>query len=190
MTARRPMLSAFAVIGLIGIVVALAAFALAVLREGAGPGPPPLELPPRPTGRQMDYDWAVQTLDGEQIEVEDFRRRPIFLNFWATWCPPCVAEMPSIESLYRRMGDAGVAFVLVSNERPQAVRDFAGRHDLTVPLYTAQDIPPALAPRAIPTTYLVSPRGEVVFEQTGSAGWDDESVVEFLTALAAQGEPQ
>lgn len=62
---------------------------------------------------QREYDWQLETIDGQKVNLNDFRGKTIFLNLWATWCPPCLAEMPSIQKLYDQYKD-NVAFVMVT----------------------------------------------------------------------------
>ncbi len=189
MTARRPLLTWFAAVGLIAVIAAAAAYALMVWRTRVRLQPPPVELPPRPTGLEMDYGWAVKTLDGERIEMAEFRGRPLFLNLWATWCPPCAAEIPHIDALYRRMEGRGVTFLAVAVDSTEPVRRFVAARDLAVPVYVADGpLPAAIRPTDFPATYVVSAGGEVVFRHTGIARWDDASVVEFLEALAQEPE--
>jgi thiol-disulfide isomerase/thioredoxin len=156
-------------------------------RKGGRRQLPPASLPDEPesTGLKMNYDWTVQTLDGEAFSLKETEGRTLFLNFWATWCPPCVAEMPAVQSLYEKTRDLDVAFLLVSEEGPQKARRFVQQRELTVPVYTApQGVPPELRTGAIPTTYIVSPEGDVVHKHVGAAQWDAEPVVRFLNRLA------
>jgi thiol-disulfide isomerase/thioredoxin len=67
-----------------------------------------LQPPPFPVEAKMDYNWRLQGLDGKALDVRKTKGKVIFLNFWATWCPPCVAEMPSIQRLYEVMRSEGI----------------------------------------------------------------------------------
>ncbi|MHC4788193.1 MAG: TlpA family protein disulfide reductase [Planctomycetota bacterium] len=168
------------------LVLAAVAYTVISLRRDRTVLPrPPVELPPQPTGRTMDYDWAVVDMDGNVLEVAEARGRPLFLNIWATWCPPCRWEMPAIDSLYREAKDEGVVFLPVARESAEIVREFGRERGLEVPLYVVKGHwPPELEPRAWPTTYVVSPAGQVVLRHEGAAQWDDENVVELLRVLA------
>lgn len=73
------------------------------------------------------YEWQLYTLDGEQISLADLADQPLFINIWATWCPPCIAELPYIEDLYEQYGKQ-VRFLLVSNEDPEIVTAFTEKH--------------------------------------------------------------
>lgn len=65
-------------------------------------------------GKTADYDFMLVDANGRQQPFSDFEGKVVFVNFWATWCPPCVAEMPDIHELYQEMKDEDIAFVLIS----------------------------------------------------------------------------
>jgi thiol-disulfide isomerase/thioredoxin len=85
-------------------------FAL-VLQPPTFPG----ENDPSDQGR-ADYDWTLVSLSGEPVSFSTFRGRTVFMNVWATWCAPCVMEMPYIERLHRSLEGSQIAFVVVSQE--------------------------------------------------------------------------
>jgi thiol-disulfide isomerase/thioredoxin len=148
-----------------------------------GPKRPPGDLSPpalsAPRGTfQADYDWSLTDRDGRTLSLAEFRGRPIFLNVWATWCGPCVAELPAIERL---------AFLAVSTEPLETIRAFAQEKKLTVPVYQGADPPPPIfQTEGIPATFLIAPDGRIATAQVGSTQWDDPSVVAFLEKLVAQ----
>jgi len=96
-------------------------FALDGFDFGGGGGLRPPELP----GEHIaSLDWTVKTLDGTVVNLaEHAGDKTLFLNFWATWCGPCVAEMPSIEKLYSQFG-SDMAFVCVSGEQAETIKKF------------------------------------------------------------------
>lgn len=172
-------------IGIIVVVLLVLGTVMYVARIAGRQKGSDLEWPPTPTGQTMDYDWTVRDLEGQPFDMAETRGKVLFLNFWATWCPPCVAEMPSIQRLYDHLQGEGIAFVLVTNEEPEPVRQFLERHDYTMPVYVAGGpVPRGLQPRAIPTTYIVGPDGKVMLKHTGAMEWDAPRVTEFLENLA------
>lgn len=82
-----------------------------------------------------DFSWKLVSPDGKLIEFEEFRGKVVFLNFWATWCPPCRAEMPDIQRLYEDYEDR-IAFILVTQEDPVNVQSFIEDKGYSVPFYT------------------------------------------------------
>jgi thiol-disulfide isomerase/thioredoxin len=143
-----------------------------------------LEVPSFPSTTLANYDWSVQTLDGHDFRIADVRGKVVFLNFWATWCSPCVAEMPSIQQLYDKLKDEGVVFVCVSNEETSKVSRFAKEKGFTFPIYTMRGaLPPVFKTRGIPSTFILSPGGKIAFQHVGSAKWDDVKSIDFMRGL-------
>jgi thiol-disulfide isomerase/thioredoxin len=143
-----------------------------------------LQPPPFPTQTRMDYNWRVQGLDGKELDVGKSKGKVVFLNFWATWCPPCVAEMPSIQSLYEEIKSEGIDFICVSDEDTSTVSKFVKEKGFTFPIYTlVGEKPQFFNTRAIPTTFIISQDGQIVFKHVGAAKWDDKSSIDFIKRL-------
>lgn len=155
-------------------------------RSGGPSGVPRLE---RRSLGPFDYAWSATTLDGETVDVADLRGRTIFLNVWAPWCPPCRAEMPSIQRLYEQVAEDGVAFLLVYRESPEDARRVVESMGLDLPVHHVREFPADWGVRAYPTTFVVAPDGTVVLRHTGAADWDAEPVAEFLRELAPADAP-
>jgi thiol-disulfide isomerase/thioredoxin len=131
-----------------------------------------------------DYDWALKELDGRPATLAPYRGKTVFLNIWATWCPPCVAELPSIARLAGTPGLEQVAFVCVSVDRDaETVRRFLQGKGWPLTVLHATDAPPVFATEGIPATFLIAPDGRVAASVIGGAEWDDPSVVAFLQGL-------
>jgi thiol-disulfide isomerase/thioredoxin len=144
-----------------------------------------LQAPALPVSK-WDYDMALTDLDGVAVESRTFSGKVLVLNFWATWCAPCVAEMPSLERLAEATSDAGVVVACVTQEPGEAVRSFLEKRGLDVPAYVlADDVPNCFASRGIPATFIIDKKGAVALRHMGAAAWDDAAVVEFVRGLAA-----
>lgn len=134
-----------------------------------------------------DPGWELRTLRGEPFRLGDLRGRPVFVNLWATWCPPCVAELASIDRLAAELGDA-VTFLLVSPEEEEVVRDFARRQDLGVePVLEGTMAPEDLGLEALPHTVILDASGALVLQHRGAADWSTPEVRDLLRGLAAAG---
>ena len=147
-----------------------------------------LNPPELPSERIVNLDWTVKTLDGVEVNLKNYaQNKTVFLNFWATWCPPCVAEMPSIDRLYSQFGDT-MAFVCVSNENAEALKAFFKGKEYSFPVFYA-DIPtqPELNAIALPTTFIISPEGKILLKHVGGADWAHDSVIAFLREAVARG---
>ena len=132
-----------------------------------------------------DVGWTFQTLDGAPTTLAQFKDKVVVLNFWATWCGPCVAEMPSLERLHTTLADAPVAVVLVSDEKVDDLRKFFKQKPRALTSYRSEGKTPLLfASDVIPTTFIITKDGRVVVRHVGMAKWDDPSVVTFLRKLA------
>ncbi len=129
---------------------------------------------------QADYGWAIQTLDGETVSFSDFQGKTVFLNIWASWCSPCMMEMPSIEKLHKSIDPSKVAFVILSREDEDVVRAFVEREPLDLPLYIAEEVPSAFESSTVPATFIIDPAGKVVFKHTGAVKWDGAASEAFL----------
>ncbi len=132
------------------------------------------------------YNWTIFDLDGNRIPFNHFQGQAIFLNFWATWCAPCIAEMPDIQALYDQFGDEA-AFVLVSDEKPERIRDFMESRGFDMPVYLRRGgAPPDFASRTIPITFVIAPDGRIVIRKTGVAKWNSSSMQSLMRELIDQ----
>ena len=138
-------------------------------------------------GAVPDPGWRLRTLNGREMALGDTRGRPVVLNLWATWCPPCVEELASIDRLAERVADAGVEFLLVTPEDEAPVRDFLARRRVDLPVYLEETLAPeALGVIVLPTTFILDARGAIRLHHRGAAEWDTPEVEAFLRALSAE----
>lgn len=143
---------------------------------------------PAPSHREdagrADHDWALKNLDGKEISLGEFKDKVVFINVWATWCGPCVAEMPAIQKLADSLAKENVAFLLVSEEDSDTVRGFVEERRLAVPVYLSPNkLPEAFETDGIPATFIVDRGGTIVFKRVGAAEWDSDSCHTFLRSL-------
>lgn len=121
-------------------------------------------------------------LDSNDINLERFRGKTVVLNFWATWCKPCLVEMPSIKNAQDELGDKGVVFLLASNESLEEIREFKMRIDLNLHFVHVSNVAD-LNIAALPTTFIYNRRGELVHNETGVAKWDDLSHIGMILKI-------
>lgn len=128
--------------------------------------------------------WELENLEGRPVRLEDFRPQPVLVNFWATWCPPCQAEMPLLDRLARQRTDVAVVAVDVG-DRAQEVRAFLAARGLTLPV--ALDTQGAVATRygvrGLPTTFFLDGQGVVRFVHIGAL--DEATLRQGLAAVGA-----
>jgi len=133
-----------------------------------------------------DYLWQLKDADGHVISLNSLSDKPLFINFWATWCPPCIAEMPTIIELEKEYGDK-VHFVLVSQENHQVTKEFLDKNHWDIVSYQPYSrIPGILSSSSIPLTLIVNKKGMVIVNKTGNHNWNSDSVRELLDTLIAE----
>ncbi len=125
---------------------------------------------------------------GNRSQLSDFRGNAIFLNFWATWCPPCLAEMPGIERLYQKVKDNRIDFVMISTDDDfQKAIDFRKRKKYSFPIYRiAEPVPAELQSDALPTTFVLDGDGRVLMKHSGMAEYDTAKFIKFLKVVTTQ----
>lgn len=145
----------------------------------------PLPAVAQATPDTLPLDWRVRDLSGREVRLDAYRGRPIFLNLWATWCTPCVAELASIVGLRDSLdarGQQDVVFLLVSPETRKQVERFTKRRPYPLPFAVELDpLPRELRFRAVPTTWLVSRSGAIAHVQRGAVAWDSPLFVQFVS---------
>ncbi len=110
-------------------------------------------------------DFELKTLEGKSVRLSDYRGKIVFLNFWATWCPPCRQEMPDFNSANQKLLKEGKAVILTVNvqEDPQNVREFVEEKNLTLPVLLDEtgEVSYIYNVQSIPTTYIVNLDGTI-----------------------------
>lgn len=132
-------------------------------------------------------NWKLRSLKGEILTNKELQGKVLFINFWATWCPPCIAEMPSIQKLYDKYGDR-VEFLLISNEETSVIEPFLEKKGYSLPVYqrVSGNVPEQLVSKSIPATFLISKNGRIVIDKKGAADWDGEKVQKVIEELLAE----
>lgn len=140
--------------------------------------------PQYPSQTLAVYDWKVTSLDGQNLNMADLKGKVVFLNFWATWCAPCVAELPNLQRLYEKTKDNKIVFAFISQEDSATVKRFMTEKAYSFPAYILADQPPMVfKSEIVPTTFVLSPDGTIAFKHVGVAKWDDESSINFINEL-------
>ena len=130
----------------------------------------------------------LKTVDNQEIDLAALKGRLVIVNFWATWCGPCVAEMPSLQALATKLG-AKNAMVLGVNyhESPQKITDFQLRHPVSFPLLRDpwQEASGEWKVRVLPTTFIVDAAGVLRYRVVGEVDWGSNDVADRLKKILA-----
>ncbi|NBC07714.1 MAG: redoxin domain-containing protein [Bacteroidetes bacterium] len=121
-------------------------------------------------------------LDGQPVSWPSLRGKPVLLNFWATWCAPCVAEMESIQYLQDRLGGQ-VHIIALSNEPAEKISAFGNTRDLDFPLWQLQGEYIDAFVLELPTTLLIDAEGQIVEDIEGGQSWSSPEMVEKVERL-------
>lgn len=131
-----------------------------------------------------DYNWQLKGLNTSNINFENLKGKVIFVNFWATWCPPCIAEMPSVQAFYNDYKDK-VAFVFITSDDWQTVEKFYKENNYDLPVHQSVTNLPKDLPEvpSIPRTFVIDKNGYIRIDKTGSADWNSDSFREHINKL-------
>ena len=130
-------------------------------------------------------------LDNNIFTIQDFKGKNLFINYWATWCNPCLAEMPYMAELYENYQyQDDLIFLYLSREKLDTIKNYIPKDESlqNLPIYKIVTDDEFFATSGIPTTFIVNSKGEVVVKDVGSAFWNDESVFKFLDQLIQENE--
>lgn len=134
-----------------------------------------------------DYNFRLVNEEGNKIDVRDLKGKTLFINIWATWCPPCVAEMPNINSLYNKIENKeDIVFLMISHDdEMKTARAWIKRKGFDFPVYKlASPLPDVFETGVVPSTFVVSPEGKIVVSKTGMANYDTKRFKKYLLKLA------
>jgi thiol-disulfide isomerase/thioredoxin len=130
---------------------------------------------------------VLKDVNGNDVSLAGQKGKVLFINFWATWCPPCRAEMPSINALHEKVkGNPNIRFFMVDADGKLPAADkFMKKNEFGLPVHAASSyIPPEIFPGNLPTTLVVSPEGKVVYHHIGVADYDHPDFLKFLEQLS------
>jgi peroxiredoxin len=136
-------------------------------------------------------DLVLIDLDGNTHNIADYRGKVVLVNFWATWCPPCRDEMPSMQRVWDKLKDKGFVILAVDvGEDADNIIPFTMEHDLEFPILLDKSDKTARAwrVRGMPTSFLVDKQGNIVYQALGGREWDDEKIVNIIQRLIANGD--
>lgn len=144
-----------------------------------------------PRGPVAAPGFVLSDLTGKVVRIEDLRGKVVLLNVWATWCPPCVEEMPTLESLSRRMSGRDFVLLAVSqDELPQKVKPWIESRGFTFPvlLDPRGEVGYRYGVTGYPETFLINRQGFIVHHHVGFRDWTEPAIVSAIETLLTTGE--
>ncbi len=121
------------------------------------------------------YNWKLKDENETIFNFEETKGKVVLVNFWATWCPPCIAEMPSLQKLYSDYNNR-VEFVFISDEPFETIHSFLEKNNFAFKVYKEAPKSDFFNVKSIPRTFLIDKQGKIVIDKTGAANWNSESV--------------
>ena len=123
-----------------------------------------------------NYNWSLKDENNTIYNFEEAKGKVVFINFWATWCPPCIAEMPSIQKLYEDYNNR-VQFIFVTNDYFSEINPFLKKNNYSFKVFRPQEAyPDFFNISSIPRTYLIDKEGHVVIDEIGAVNWNSDAV--------------
>ena len=148
-----------------------------------------LHAPPIPSLEKVELNLQFKDADNKEYNLKDFLGKTIILNFWATWCPPCVRELPSLARLSAKYrNNPNVVVICLSDESIQEILPKAYVEEMKTPIFSTEgySVPRFYDKGSIPATFIISAEGRIALTHVGAAKWDDDSVIAFIDRLAQQ----
>ena len=171
----------------IAVLGVLAGAAVFIYLRSRPPGPPGV-------GDAAPVFAGLSQLSGGTVGLADYRGRVVVLNFWATWCPPCIEETPSFERFAEKVKPLGVAVLGVSEDTDRkALERFVADQHLSFPialdpfpmtLFSSRAVPTRYGTYQLPETYILDREGNIAEKIVGPDDWDDPRMLSFVEALA------
>jgi len=127
-------------------------------------------------------DLKLMDMNGHPVDLTKLEGKTIFVNFWATWCKPCIQEMPSIVALQTELTGRNIEFFFASDEEVDKIEKFAVSRKMDLNFVRVEN-PESLGLQALPTTFIFDWEGNLVFSEVGLRRWDEPASIEMVTKL-------
>ncbi|MFO1351208.1 MAG: TlpA disulfide reductase family protein [Gammaproteobacteria bacterium] len=131
-------------------------------------------------------DFKLPDIQGKTHALADYRGKVLVVNFWATWCAPCVKEMPSLQRAWEQLrGDRVQVIGINLGEEAADITQFIGKYPIEFPLLLDAEMAQQAAwgLKGLPTTFVVDPNGRIAYTVLGDKNWDDPEILKQIRAL-------
>lgn len=136
--------------------------------------------------KKMAPELVLLDMEGVKHNIRDYRGKPVIINFWATWCPPCRRELPSMNRAWKKIKEEGIVMIAVDvGEDEDTIFTFMGDYpiDFTVLLDSSGEISAKWPVVGLPTTFVLDKEGRLVYQAIGGREWDEDSLLDKVRAL-------
>lgn len=137
----------------------------------------------------MAPEFLLRDMDEKIHELEDYQGKPIIVNFWATWCPPCRDELPSMNRAWKKVEKEGIKMIAINiGEDEESIREFTKKFpiDFTILLDETSEEISNWSIRGLPTTFIIDASGHVVYQAVGGREWDEDKLLDKVRKLKVQ----
>lgn len=128
---------------------------------------------------------GLTDLNDQPVSLDQFKGKTVVINYWATWCKPCIAEMPSIQRAQDLLTKKGIVFLFASNESVDQINEFKKEYNYNFNYLRLLNLE-ELNIQALPTTHIINRKGELVFSETGARKWDDTVNLDLILNINNQ----
>jgi peroxiredoxin len=145
-----------------------------------------LDIPKTPTAAP---NFELKDPAGQPLSLSELKGKVVFVNFWATWCLPCIEEMPAMEKLHQELQKDGLVILAVNfQEGPERIKEFLAKHNLTFTALLDHDgkVAERYQAWALPVSVIINKRGEIVARAMGSKDWHSDEALRYFRQLLAE----
>ena len=131
-------------------------------------------------------NFTLPDMDGDMFSMSDYKGKTVIINFWATWCPPCREELPSMNRAWQKIKDNNIAMIAINvGEDEDTIFSFMGDYpiDFQVLLDQSGEVINQWPIKGLPTTFVVDPAGRLYYRAIGGREWDSDSLLNMISAI-------